>query len=405
MQRFELAVGRLVRRLHLLLQQLPVARRKQVLEARLEQDQRLVLEQWMKEHRAGHHPAKEAPPSNPSPRQGNARAAAAPQPTGELRARPSEPRLLDVRGDGCEADESPTDGPDELTELSARKGSSQPIGIARIHHRGECFYYAQMCVDGLYLMSKADRDLGTVVQYRQVLFAIKKKMAGHEDKAAANFERRFREAVQQSLKESGLDAHSMGLRFKVIIRALWLSRSLRTGVYSMAQIDAGLCAWRRLRSTRGPKSGRCHVWRSASAIAEVEEEWAKLSTVYSQILADAGLAPSSVQARLGAMHEERRAVRDRHLQAWERACMAREEAQQRKVVRQQHREAQREQALESVLQRWAELKSAAAAWRDANVTLSVDVASPVKRVAVGASALPPRGRQRREPDECCQKTI
>merc|ERR1712029_511489 len=98
----------------------------------------------------------------------------------------------------------------------------------------------------------------------------------------------------------------MGLRFRISLQVLWLTSKLCTRAYSIAEIDAGLAAWRRLLEARGAQisRGRSNVLRTAAS-GEIDDAWLKVREAYLDIMVEAGCSAESVQARLDALDAER----------------------------------------------------------------------------------------------------
>jgi|ERR1711971_239835 len=189
-----------------------------------------------------------------------------------------------------------------------------------------------------------------------------------EGASPASFEDRFREVLATSLREHGLDARAMGLRFCVCLAALWLPRPLITPPFRAEgkAMDAGLHAWRRLGEARGLVLQRGSVLQILSP-DEIAAAWGRVRAAYLDIVSElaAGEQPQAFKqreaafARLRALEAAQRRQREKQLERWNSRQMAQEEANQRsssrRAVREQaspkgesHRLARQEHALRSL---------------------------------------------------------
>ena len=165
------------------------------------------------------------------------------------------------------------------------------------------YYLASAAVgDGIRLITRTVCSLEVALKFHVALVAIKQKTAF----GTGSFDVRFRNALQTSLQEFGLDAKSMGLKFIVSLKALWLKTPLRTPAYSVPSgLDKGLKAFERLQEARGP-ARRNYVLRSA-APGEVEGHWERLQGTYLSVMMEAGCQEQDVRARLEILKSEHRA--------------------------------------------------------------------------------------------------
>merc|ERR1712107_597732 len=103
------------------------------------------------------------------------------------------------------------------------------------------------------------------------------------------------------------------------------------------EIDLGLEAWQRLVEVRGPSCPRSHVLRD-TAPSELAQNFTRFANVYLDVMEQAGCRSGPVRERLAALSASQLEQQDRQTEAWNRACMAREEARQTKqFVRARHR--------------------------------------------------------------------
>jgi hypothetical protein len=163
------AESRLLARLHGLLQRMPPKERRKALEARFAEAQRQALEKWILAHRSSNSSSPgwtQAEPvittcsgSATSPQLDKKRSACH---VATLRKKLIvRPRTKLHIGN---------------SKLPANASTAAALGIMRNQQKGGCFYSAQVSVGSLRLMSKADRNLGTVLSFRDALLSIRHRV-------------------------------------------------------------------------------------------------------------------------------------------------------------------------------------------------------------------------------------
>lgn len=346
-RRTQAAENRLLARLHALLLRMPASERRTVLEGRLGESQRQALERWILAQRTVCPPACH-------------------RVNGRRHTKICQPK----RTAAC-ASKVGVPGRAALDSSQAPDGkaSAKTHGVSRNIQKGGCFYTAQLSIGNLRLMSKADRNLGVVLAFRDVLVSIRQRLlSASMPRSAAGivdgaFESRFRAAVHEALAEWSADATSMGLRFKVCIRPLWVSKPLSTPAYSVAKhMDKGLRALRRLSVARGQVVvGRSHVLR-ARPLEDVRQEWQRLRDAYIETMVDAGRQRPGVVARLDLLQNEYLRKQDRQMRDLSRARLVTEQSRLRRERqsarahgRATHRKLQLEMEIEGILRRWGGL--------------------------------------------------
>lgn len=227
-------------------------------------------------------------------------------------------------------------------------------GITRNFQNGakDCYYSANVGIrGGIRLLSKADRDLRVALGFRAVLASIQKRVAGCscgsgelDGAAKSSFEDNFRAAVLGTLAEQRLDPQAMGLRFYVRVRSLWVPQPLSTPAYAIAELEAGLRAWRLLREARGlGTEGACGG-----------SHWETLRQAYLGVMEEAGRCTARVAARLDRLRQVQLARQERRARVLERTRNAAESRRQARQERAQARAAERaERAIEQCLHSWA----------------------------------------------------
>uniref|UniRef100_A0A7S4PTQ4 Uncharacterized protein n=1 Tax=Alexandrium monilatum TaxID=311494 RepID=A0A7S4PTQ4_9DINO len=330
--------GRLLRRMHAVLHEMPPERRLAALRMQFSEPQRLALERWMLAERATrrmHSSTCDAFSTGPrkssrAKRLGSATTAFGAPPVAALPQKDRRDQRRPARGDQQKRGvKRPRDVPMETAKpteekLWSWKSGAGISGILKNQQLQGCFYTAQITLGSLQLMSKADRSLSAVLGFRDVLLAIRRRTAeGH----GGSFEQRFREAVSTTLAEVGPEAGAMGLRFKVSLSLLWASRRLSTRAWPLTSPEPGLRARRMLREARGGADrGRQCVLRDASP-GELAEAWERLCHAYRAVMAEARCRQGAVEARLASIHREQLAQQERHLEVWNRERMASEDKQ------------------------------------------------------------------------------
>lgn len=227
-------------RLSALLERLPREKRRIVIEQRLSQRQRLLLQDWVLAQRASHLCA--------------ARAHASARESAMAKGRQGQRDAGEMTGITC-------------------------------HQRGGISYFnAEMSFGGLRFLTKTDKSLATVTRFRDMLLSLR----GRHEAGQGDFEGRVREALSAACLDFGLSPEAMGLRVTVSLRVLWSSRALRTPPFRVAsQLDQGLAAWRRLYRARGDVSHAKCVLHDRTP-AQLESQWSRLRDEYIAVMSECG---------------------------------------------------------------------------------------------------------------------
>eukprot|EP00929_Paragymnodinium_shiwhaense_P019292 TRINITY_DN13214_c0_g2_i1.p1 TRINITY_DN13214_c0_g2~~TRINITY_DN13214_c0_g2_i1.p1 ORF type:complete len:512 (-),score=112.68 TRINITY_DN13214_c0_g2_i1:217-1752(-) len=291
---------RRMERLQKLLSKLQPAKRQQAISQLLSQPQRLALEQWIIAERAAR-----------SPKMAAAAAAAA---VGRAALAGAKACGRRVRQSGAAVEQEAL-GLRKKRPMTAQQskrpkisGSIDALGVMKNVQPQGCFYSASFWVGaGVYLLSKAERDLGRVLAYRDVLQRVRNRMLSEDafstkggktlEKQALDFEEQLGTALSEVLGETSLTPASMGLRLRVDIHLPWARRHLRTKPYRVASdIDAALLHWRRLILC--PGLAICSGKQQAKTPAELRVGWALLREAYGDVALATGCSKAVVEARL-----------------------------------------------------------------------------------------------------------
>lgn len=158
-------------------------------------------------------------------------------------------------------------------------------------HCGRKLFRAHAAVGPFSVSTRYDANLTTIVRFRNVLFAMSRQVAVAN--SPEEVESSFKRAVIEIPRKHGLNAREdMGLCFTVSVAAKhWVGRPLHTPRFRVADIEDGLCAWRRLREARGlvycGPSNRYTLRRRHSS-DELRDAWIPLSKAYLDIWKDLG---------------------------------------------------------------------------------------------------------------------
>lgn len=239
-------------------------------------------------------------------------------------------------------------------------------GLVRNPQKNGTYYWAQVGVGSLQLMSRAHRDQRLALRVRDALLCIRQRALDcghdlvHESASEQNdFPVVFRKAIFEVLQEHGLDAMNIGLRFFVSLKPLWATRRLCTRPYTVpTEMEMGLQAWRRLTAAKGEVRRRSHVLRLVSPL-ELEQERQKFHTVYSEVMAEAGCCQRQLLSRLEALKIEQHGQQERQAEAWNRSRMAANELRQRLAEKSVERDERKrrtviaaERAIQQLVRQW-----------------------------------------------------
>mmetsp|Transcript_124554 Transcript_124554/g.240315 ORF Transcript_124554/g.240315 Transcript_124554/m.240315 type:complete len:453 (+) Transcript_124554:118-1476(+) len=282
-------------KLYKLLQKLPADVRRELLEHRFTEGQRLALEQWILEQRRSAHKGSSTT----------------------------------ALGHG---------GPDSMPwGQKARVRPSARSGIVGVQSRlksGRLFYRASAMMGPFRLTTGYSIQLERAHRHLQVLLRIRDRVAGVADSGtgtgqhiqAPALEQRFRAALAQEPPAvlSTEEVARLRIYFYATIPAgLWVGRRLHTPSFSMKSggLEAGLRAWRRLSGARG--LAYCglvnrHTILHHHGPQELDAVWGRLRQAYVEIWTEAGQSQQQVAAKLRAMERRHRPCRQRLIARWKK---------------------------------------------------------------------------------------
>eukprot|EP00933_Yihiella_yeosuensis_P015104 TRINITY_DN13290_c1_g1_i1.p1 TRINITY_DN13290_c1_g1~~TRINITY_DN13290_c1_g1_i1.p1 ORF type:complete len:471 (+),score=104.53 TRINITY_DN13290_c1_g1_i1:181-1593(+) len=342
----------LLRRLWRLLQRLPAESRRELIQQRFSEQQRLILERWVLTRRSL--------PNDKAKSDSNASFGESKR--GESAA--AKRKALARKGG------APIVWPPRRAQYAAKAQKAKARceehipGIMR-YYRGQardCYYAAHSYVGCLQLITKTERRLEVAKSHLAILRFIGSRASAEPPET---FEERFRAAVWSAIEEFGADLKAIGLRFVVSIRACGNSKPLRTRPYRIDDVEAALKAWRLLSEARAPQ-------RVAAEGADVPSplhrggSWFRLRQAYGEVMSEAGCCPDRIEGKLSAMEAELRGRSELQLQRCNRSEALRQERmerQKRKASKCFSKESGKQQAtlaaklqneasIEDILKRW-----------------------------------------------------
>lgn len=289
-------------RLHRLLAKMPPKCRLEVLRSRFSEPQRLDLEAWILRQRRTPE-GREAPRFRGPAVRSEFRGAEA---SGEQRR--------------CKRQRPPPNlAP---APLRSRSGQQSLPGLT-CHVRGRDRYYAAIeSVEHVQIISKTTPSLSVALGFRDVLLTMKQRVLSTSK--LRGFECGFREAVLGTLKDRGVSAEAIGLRFVICLRSPGISAKLRSVPYRMVNFEAFLRAWERLTAAKAGSIGRRQQCGNA------ESEWKRLREAYVETMSEAGVWSASVAARVDKLEASVLQQRQLQIQHWNQAAMLKEEKAQRR---------------------------------------------------------------------------
>eukprot|EP00435_Cladocopium_sp_Y103_P047241 s1675_g13.t2 len=154
---------------------------------------------------------------------------------------------------------------------SSKANRRRVQSVVRVKRQNKYRYYmASAAIEGLRLVTRTVGSLEVALTFHSILVVIKQRTSCLH----GNFEARFRAALSSTFSEFKADPESMGLKFIVSLRVLWMKTPLRTPAYLVAsQLDNGLQALHRLRKARG--SVRNYVLRAVNTV-DLDEQWTQI---------------------------------------------------------------------------------------------------------------------------------
>eukprot|EP00434_Breviolum_minutum_P017681 symbB.v1.2.015606.t1/scaffold1172.1/size134038/3 len=195
---------------------------------------------------------------------------------------------------------------------SRTKSSSRRVqSVVQVTRRGKYKYYlASAAVEGLRMVTKTVGSLEVALSFHSILVVIKQRTTF----LSGSFEARFRAALSSTLSEFKVDPDSMGLKFIISLRVLWMKAPLRTPAYFVAsQLEKGLQALDRLRKARG--CARNYVLRSVDKI-ELDRRWQRIRGEYLDVMLEAGCKKEVVEDRLEILDQERSSKLQEQSKRW-----------------------------------------------------------------------------------------
>jgi len=195
---------------------------------------------------------------------------------------------------------------------SRTKSSSRRVqSVVQVTRRGKYKYYlASAAMEGLRMVTKTVGSLEVALSFHSILVVIKQRTTF----LSGSFEARFRAALSSTLSEFKVDPDSMGLKFIISLRVLWMKAPLRTPAYFVAsQLEKGLQALDRLRKARG--CARNYVLRAVDKI-ELDRRWQRIRGEYLDVMLEAGCKKEVVEDRLEILDQERSSKLQEQSKRW-----------------------------------------------------------------------------------------
>eukprot|EP00928_Gymnodinium_smaydae_P012012 TRINITY_DN14385_c3_g2_i1.p1 TRINITY_DN14385_c3_g2~~TRINITY_DN14385_c3_g2_i1.p1 ORF type:complete len:491 (+),score=59.08 TRINITY_DN14385_c3_g2_i1:54-1475(+) len=313
-------------RLYGLLRRLSPEHRRQMLEERFSELQRLSLERWILTRRQ---PSAAARPDMQQ-------SITTPMRTGSPCAMKPPAAFLCAERHGMHLD-SMADLPPEPFSSKLHPWSRAGVcGIQSHRSGGRVRYCASAACGPFRLFTRSHTNLANVLKFLDVLLAVRRRTlvamdassAYHSDSSSESetnahvlvadghlvddIGERFRLALLQEPRAHGLDAQSdMALRFTVAVAAkFWVGKTLATPRFPATPtgISRGVNAWRRLNVARQVVyCGRMNRHNSLAhrhSQAELHEAWSWLRSVYLDVWEESGVDRKVIEARL-AVREQR----------------------------------------------------------------------------------------------------
>lgn len=202
-------------------------------------------------------------------------------------------------------------GPNSRVSRSSKATRRRVQSVVRVTRQNKYRYYmASAAVEGLRLVTRTVGSLEVALTFHSILVVIKQRTRF----LRGNFEARFRAALSSTFSEFKADPESMGLKFIVSLRVLWMKTPLRTPAYLVAsQLDNGLQALHRLRKARG--SVRNCVLRAVNTV-DLDEQWTQIRGEYLDVMVEAGCKKQSVLDRLELLDRERASKLQEQSRRW-----------------------------------------------------------------------------------------
>ena len=296
-------VTRCIAEVHDLLKQLPRDVRFEVIRMDFSQQQRLLLEKWMRE-------TMEKPASPEVPHD-------IPSASRDAKGFPGSARVkFQTRDAHRRGKESAKAG---------RKCKTEHAGIQSAGGGGG--YRAAVSCETVRISSKATNNLPTALEYLMLLTSAKQKMlSGHSDDA---FEDRLEQSLMSASMEHGKSYQTLTLYFEASLSASILIGRNKTWRFPRVQSCAQLKKLRRctepFREAFNSSTFRFKNSFERFSPQEVGDLWEKFQKMAAEAYQIAGQQADSHLRRLNAWYTKTAPMRDRLLQEWERRHMCSED--------------------------------------------------------------------------------
>lgn len=241
--------------------------------------------------------------------------------------------------------------PNSRVSRSSKATRRKVQSVVRVTRQNKYRYYmASAAIGGLRLVTRTVCSLEVAFTFHSILVVIKQRTK----LLCGSFETRFRAALKSTFLEFKADPESMGLKFIVSLRVLWMKTPLRTPAYFVAsQLDNGLQALHRLRKARG--SVRNYVLRAVNTV-DLDERWTQIRGEYLDVMVEAGRKKQSVLDRLELLDRERASKLQEQSRRWLTAkgkrlsCSKKKSGRTRKCD--DNADLTTQQQIEALLSRW-----------------------------------------------------
>eukprot|EP00746_Dinoflagellata_sp_MGD_P040039 gnl/MRDRNA2_/MRDRNA2_19663_c0_seq1.p1 gnl/MRDRNA2_/MRDRNA2_19663_c0~~gnl/MRDRNA2_/MRDRNA2_19663_c0_seq1.p1 ORF type:complete len:587 (-),score=89.08 gnl/MRDRNA2_/MRDRNA2_19663_c0_seq1:7-1767(-) len=351
-----------LQQIYLLLQQLPPERRRMVLKHSFSEVQRQALEKWMLEHRARggtirpylgkeHSMSKMQLEALTPDRRLKRQAVAHPQHADGHRRHsdPSEILSLSCEDDQVNAITSPIKIKEGIQKCKQTSNRCQAKirGITTEIKHGQPRYGAVVTWGMLVFLTRRVKSLKLAIDFLLVLTDIKQHLMNAVTRGGIDADclgLSLRKAIQTVQQDHGLDSdRDLDLHFVVCVPTRrWIGTNLQTPGFRSIDIEQGLRTWRRLQDARGQIRPGRHNYHACSP-EKLQATWSQVRNAYLGSLDEMGCTKDVAIARLDALEMKHRPRQEREVEWWNRSAMAREERNQRTVLRVYLRRKQREE--------------------------------------------------------------
>eukprot|EP00929_Paragymnodinium_shiwhaense_P090154 TRINITY_DN50353_c0_g1_i1.p1 TRINITY_DN50353_c0_g1~~TRINITY_DN50353_c0_g1_i1.p1 ORF type:complete len:617 (+),score=99.54 TRINITY_DN50353_c0_g1_i1:283-2133(+) len=334
---------RILRQVFVLLQKLAPGQRRQVLQERFTQQQRLALEAWMcsRGDRDGHiaHASVTVPnaaggdedfdASRHSGGDGSGRLCQATGPPADHvahRARRQASHLAEISASSTDTAENrappsarvkqkhdPRGGVEAQKMTKRERAAGTVRGISRhyFRHSSSVYYCAVVCIDNLRISSRKVQDPQVAHDCLSILTAIKQSVVALP---TASLPDRVATAFQKVIDEQRVDLDDWGLRFSVELHCKWWLKS-RLSTPPYRDLGDALQAWSNLERFRSRSSGPLARIERRQRLSTDAQEWESFLQTWLDIVEAAGHCRRRWESQLRRSHKEAQPYREREMMA------------------------------------------------------------------------------------------